>query len=223
MIYVQGGTFMMGCDVERDSECNDWETPSHQVTLSSYYIAETEVTRVLWKAVIGRYPGKSADDDCPAAFISWGECQYFIRILNEMTGKTFRMPSEAEWEYAARGGNKSKGYKYAGSDDLEEVAWYDMNSSYKTHPIKSKKPNELGLYDMSGNVWEWCSDCYGYYGTESQTDPAGPTDGPLRVFRGGSWYYNANFCRVSSRLSGQTVARFDDVGLRLVLDVESEK
>ena len=136
--------------------------------------------------------------------------------LNAITGKTFRLPTEAEWEYAARGGSKSKDYKYSGSNNIDDVAWYDGNSSYKTHEVGTKAPNELGLYDMSGNVWEWCSDWYGEYSSSTQTNPTGPTSGSYRVLRGGSWDSYAEFCRVSYRSSYTPADRYSYNGLRLV-------
>ncbi|MBO5853693.1 MAG: SUMF1/EgtB/PvdO family nonheme iron enzyme [Bacteroidales bacterium] len=138
--------------------------------------------------------------------------------LNQLTGKSFRLPTEAEWEYAARGGNKSQGYKYSGSNTIGDVAWYDGNISSRTHDVKTKQANELGIYDMSGNVWEWCQDWYGSYSSSSQTDPTGPTSGSSRVLRGGSWYDDAGGCRVSDRSEdGYPGSRYFNCGLRLVL------
>ena len=191
MVHVQGGTFTMGCTSEQGGDCWDDEKPAHSVTLSDYYIGETEVTQALWRAVMGSNPSYWKGDNLPVEKVSWDDCQTFVRKLNQMTGKTFRLPTEAEWEYAARGGNKSLGYKYSGSNTLSSVAWYDGNSSNNTHPVKGKQPNELGLYDMSGNVWEWCQDRYGSYNSSSQTNPAGASSGSYRVCRGGSWIDNA--------------------------------
>lgn len=221
MIKVEGGTFKMGAnDIIADSD----EQPVHSVTLDDYYIGETEVTQELWEAVMGttieqqrqkaeEYLGFDCDlygqgSTYPMYYISWEECQEFIAKLNQLTGKEFCLPTEAEWEYAARGGNKSRGYKYAGSNSIDEVAWFDDNAcdvvgknspDYGTHPVGTKSPNELGLYDMSGNVYEWCSDWYGEYLSSSQTNPTGPTSGSYRVLRGGIWIYGAPFCRVSDR------------------------
>ena len=157
--------------------------------------------------------------------VSWDDCQEFITKLNELTRKTFRLPTEAEWEYAARGGNRSQGYKYAGSNTVGDVAWYFYNSyalgvdspDYGTHTVATKAPNELGLYDMSGNVWEWCQDWYGSYSSDAQTNPTGPTSGSYRVNRGGSWYYNARYCRVSNRSDFTPSYALRDLGLRLAL------
>jgi formylglycine-generating enzyme required for sulfatase activity len=149
--------------------------------------------------------------------VSWDDCQGFIRKLNALTGENFRLPTEAEWEYAARGGNKSRGYKYAGSNNIYNVAWYDDNSGSQTHNVATKSPNELGLYDMSGNVWEWCQDWYGSYSSGSQMNPTGPTSGYYRVNRGGSWFSLAGLCRVSIRGRNGPASRHDFIGLRLAL------
>ena len=193
---VEGGTFQMGSN---DSEADSDEKPVHSITVSSFYMGETEVTQALWKAVMGGNPSRFKGDDLPVEQVSWNNCQEFIEKLNGLTGKDFRLPTEAEWEYAARGGKKSNGYKYAGSNTVDNVAWYDGNSGSKTHPVKTKQPNELGLYDMSGNVFEWCQDRYGSYSSGSQTDPKGPSSGSLRLLRGGSWGNFAGDCRVSFR------------------------
>ena len=150
-------------------------------------------------------------------YVSWEDCQEFISKLNALTGKNFRLPTEAEWEFAARGGSNSRGFKYSGSNTLSNVAWYDDNSSTKTHPIAIKAPNELGIYDMSGNVWEWCGDWYDDYSSSSQYNPTDPNSGSLRMFRGGSWDFNAGSCRVSGRASGTPAIRGDSLGLRLAL------
>ena len=162
MIYVEGGTFMMGAN-EEDSEASDDERPVHKVTLSSYSIGETAVTQALWEAIMGNNPSHFKGANRPVEKVSWDDCQVFIRKLNEKTNRKFRLPTEAEWEFAARGGNKGKNYKYAGSNIIDNVAWYHENSGNETHPVAQKQPNELGIYDMSGNVWEWCQDRYGKY------------------------------------------------------------
>ena len=216
MIKVEGGTFSMGATSEQTNYGND-EKPVHSVTLSDYYIGETEVTQELWQAVMGSNPSYfKGNNQRPVESVSWNDCQEFIKKLNQLTGKEFRLPTEAEWEYAARGGKYSKDYvyKYSGSNNADEVAWYDDNSGGKTHPIKTKKANELGLYDMSGNVWEWCDDWYGRYQSYSQTNPTGPSEGEYGVFRGGSWSSLDRFVRVSNR---NFITTDSTLGLRLAL------
>ena len=232
MIEVKGGTFTMGATGDQGGDANSSELPTHQVTLSGYCIGETEVTQALWQAVIGSNPsyftptnGYAENLQRPVENVSWSDCQTFITKLNQMTGKNFRLPTEAEWEYAARGGKKSQGYKYAGSNDINTVAWYIVNAlnvgnnspDYGTHTVATKAPNELGLYDMSGNVWEWCQDCYGSYNSEAQTNPIGPDSGSLRVLRGGGWNDLAKDCRVSRRGSDDPADTEGHMGLRLAL------
>ena len=234
MIAVEGGTFTMGATSEQGSDAVSDEKPTHSVTLSSYSIGETEVTQALWQAVMGQNPTSDGSQwsstyglggNYPAYYVSWNDCQDFIRRLNALTGENFRLPTEAEWEYAARGGNKSRGYKYAGSNTLGNVAWYWDNipsqssgsAGYGTQVVATKSPNELGLYDMSGNVWEWCQDWYGSYSSGSQTNPTGPGSGDYRVYRGGSWYSLARDCRVSHRYSDAPSYRYSNIGLRLAL------
>ena len=221
MVYVEGGTFRMGATEEQGEDAADDEKPVHRVTLSSYLIGKHEVTQALWKEVMGKNPSHNKlGGDYPVEYVSWNDCQEFVKKLNARTGMKFRMPTEAEWEYAARGGNRSKGYKYAGSDNLDEVGWYDENSGFHTHPVGGKKPNELGLYDMSGNVWEWCQDWYYHYRDEAQTNPTGPRSGGDRVLRGGSYWSVAGYCRVSNRNSFYDPGyRNDFNGLRLVLSL----
>ena len=192
MVYVSGGTFTMGATSEQGSDALDREKPTHSVTLSSFYLCKYEVTQALWRAVMGNNPSSFKGNNLPVQNVSWNDCQTFISRLNNLTGRIFRLPTEAEWEYAARGGNRSRGYKYSGSNVLSDVAWYDDNSGGKTHPVGSKSPNELGLYDMSGNVWEWCSDWYGTYSSSSQTNPTGASCGSSRVRRGGGWHSGAH-------------------------------
>ena len=217
MIMVEGGTFTMGATSEQGSDAYSDEKPAHQVTLSDYYIGETEVTQALWKAVMGTNRSEFKGDNNPVENVSWNDCNKFINKLNKLTGRIFRLPTEAEWEYAARGGNQSKGYKYSGSNTLSSVAWYTYNSSSKTHAVKTKSPNELGLYDMSGNVWEWCSDWYGSYQSSTQINPQGPSSGSDRVLRGCSWCDDARYCRVSFRHYDSPGDRYDNCGLRLAL------
>ncbi len=220
MIPVEGGTFTMGATAEQGSDAYDDEKPAHKVNLSSYAIGKYEVTQALWKAVMGNNPSGFKGDNNPVEQVSWNDCQTFISKLNAITGKNFRLPTEAEWEFAARGGKKSNGYKYSGSNDLDEVAWHDSNSGSKTHPVGTKKPNELGIYDMSGNVWEWCGDWFGNYISSSQTNPTGPTSGSYRVRRGGSWGNFAGNCRVSYRDGSIPGGGGSYIGLRLVLPLK---
>ena len=218
MVRVAGGTFQMGATSEQGSDAFDWEKPVHSVTLSDYYIGQTEVTQELWQAVMGSNPSRfKGDNQRPVEKVSWDDCQEFIEKLNRLTGKNFRLPTEAEWEYAARGGNKSRGYKYSGSNNPDAVAWYSKNSGYETHPVAQKQSNESGLYDMSGNVWEWCYDWYGKYKSNSQTNPTGSSTGSYRVLRGGSWFYYARSVRVSDRLNGEADYRNSEFGFRLAL------
>jgi formylglycine-generating enzyme required for sulfatase activity len=217
MVYVAGDTFTMGCTSEQGSDCGGDESPTHQVILSGFSISKYEVTQAQWRAVMGNNPSKySGCDDCPVENVSWNEVQEFILKLNQMTGKNYRLPTEAEWEYAARGGSKSRGYKYSGSNSIRDVAWYYDNSGNKTHPVGQKQPNELGLYDMSGNVWEWCSDWYSSYSSSAQNNPKGPSSGSYRVIRRDSWLRDSHNCRVSYRISLNPGARGGNLGFRLV-------
>ena len=217
MMYVKGGTFIMGATSEQGSDAHSDEKPTHRVTLSNFYIGKYEVTQALWEAVMGSNPSNWKGDDLPVECVSWDDCQTFIRKLNALTAKNFRLPTEAEREFAARGGNNSRGYKYAGSNNIGDVAWYDDNSGDKTHVVGTKLPNELGLYDMTGNVLEWCQDWYGSYSGVSQTNPTGASSGSGRVLRGGSWLCNAWYCRSSNRSYTTPDFRHYDCGLRLVL------
>ena len=214
MVYVEGGSFMMGSD-KGDSD----EKPIHKVEVGNFYISKYEVTQAQWQAIMGENPSNHKNcPNCPVERVSWEDCQEFIKRLNLKTGKKYRLPTEAEWAYASRGGKYSKGYKYAGSNDIDKVAWYGNNSDYQTHVVGKKEPNELGLYDMSGNVWEWCSDWYGedYYGKSQLSNPEGPTNGEYRVLRGGSWNYFAVFCRTSYRCFSYPSSRSNSIGLRLL-------
>ena len=217
MVRVEGGTFTMGATSEQGSDFFSDEKPTHQVTLSTYYIGKYEVTQAEWKAVMGTNPSEFKGDSLPVENVSWDNCQEFIRKLNELTGKQFRLPTEAEWEYAARGGNLTQGYKYAGGDEVDTVAWYEGNSNNTTHPVGLKRPNELGLYDMSGNVIEWCQDWFGHYSSASQTNPQGPVTGDSRVFRGGGWRHGARCCHLSYRNGFYPIGGSDFYGLRLAL------
>ena len=220
MIKVEGGTFSMGATSEQGSDAYNDEKPVHSVTLSDYYIGETEVTQELWGAVMGSNPSEfKGNNQRPVEMVSWYDCQEFIEKLNSLTGKQFRLPTEAEWEYAARGGKYSKDYvyKYSGSNNADEVAWYYDNSGDETHPVKTKKANKLGLYDMSGNVDEWCNDRYGDYQSNSQTNPTGPSKGGYRVIRSGGWFNRDRSARVSNRNGYTPDGRYLDCGLRLAL------
>lgn len=233
MIRVKGGTFTMGGTAEQGSDCNENEKPAHPVTLSDYYIGQTQVTQALWKAVMGTTIRQQRDkanknelygegDNYPMYYISWDECQQFVKKLNSLLSaqlgdKRFALPTEAQWEYAARGGKKSQGYKYSGSDRIDEVAWFFENCNDTTLPVAATKhPNELDIYDMSGNVWEWCQDWYGSYNSLSQTNPTGASSGFHRVGRGGSWRSNARYCCVSYRDYWSPEFRIDYIGFRLV-------
>ena len=217
MVRIGAGTFTMGATPEMENPYND-EKPTRCVTLTNdYYIGKYEVTQALWQAVMGSNPSNRKGDNLPVEEVSWDDCQEFISKLNRMTGKTFRLPTEAEWEYAARGGNKSKGYQYSGSNNLSDVAWYRDNSGYKTYAVGTKQPNELGIYDMSGNVWEWCQDWYGEYSSSSQVNPTGANSGSSRVNRGGAVGNDARLCRSSCRANDVPGTHYSILGLRLSL------
>jgi formylglycine-generating enzyme required for sulfatase activity len=208
MVSVEGGTFQMGSN---SGEGN--ERPVHGVSLSSFSIGKTEVTQALWQAVMGANPSGFKGDTRPVENVSWEDCQLFVEKLSRLTGKRYRLPTEAEWEYAARGGNKSRGYTYSGSDNLDGVAWSRSNSGTETHAVGQKQANELGLYDMSGNVWEWCSDWFkGYPGSSGVTDYTGS----YRVDRGGGWFINAQYCRSAYRTCYSPSYRDFHLGFRLV-------
>ncbi len=219
MVYVGGGTFWMGATDEQAGEYQSNETPVNRVHLSSYYIGQTEVTQELWREVMGTNPSNFLGNlQRPVEQVSWNDCQTFLSRLNELTGMNFRLLTEAEWEFAARGGNKSMGYKYAGSNTVDDVAWYNSNAGHTTHPVATKDPNELGLYDMSGNVHEWCQDWYGTYTSGEKTNPTGPATGSDRVNRGGGWSsIGATFCRVSNRGYVTPTCSDMSLGLRLAL------
>ena len=217
MVKVEAGTFMMGATSEMQDPW-DSEKPVHQVTLTNdYYMGKYEVTQALWKTVMGSNPSYYKGDDLPVELVSWDDCQEFIGKLNSMTGRKFRLPTEAEWEYAARGGKKSRGYQYSGSSNISDVAWCSESRRKKTSPVGTKQANELGIYDMSGNVMEWCQDWYGSYVSSPQTNPTGAVSGSDRVRRGGSWYNSVRGCRSSYRDYGNPDFSFFTIGLRLVL------
>ncbi|MBO5345490.1 MAG: formylglycine-generating enzyme family protein [Paludibacteraceae bacterium] len=247
MIRVEGGEFMMGATAEQGDDAYDNEKPAHKVSLDSYYIGETQVTQALWEAVMGNNPSKFRGQDKPVDSVSWTNCQDFLILLKYLTGKEFRLPTEAEWEYAARGGNCSRGYKYAGSNNLSDVAWYFGNSGWQTysgHPVAQKKPNELGIYDMSDSIWEWCNDWFGDYSNFPrrkklslknlkrwcndwfrdysnlpQYNPQGARFGYSRVLRGGHWNFIDRYCRVSTRIKLDPSDRNDLSGMCLALSL----
>ncbi len=214
MVKVEGGTFTMGATPEQGDDALNNEKPAHLVTLSTYYMGQTEVTQALWEAVMADNPSYLKGDNRPVEQVSWEDCQTFLTALNALTGQAFRLPTEAEWEYAARGGKNSRGYKYAGADTPDDVACYLCDS---TLDVASRLPNEIGLYDMSGNVYEWCQDWYGSYGESPLTDPTGPPSGTFRVCRGGGWLDKAKNCRVSRRSGATPDYRMKGIGLRLAL------
>ena len=217
MVRVDGGTFTMGGTWEQGDDAWEDELPTHRVTLSTYYMGDTEVTQELWQAVMGNNPSYFSGGQRPVERVSWYDCQDFIDKLNTLTGRNFRLPTEAEWEFAARGGNKSQGYKYAGSNNIDNIAWYYENSAEMTHNVAQKSPNELGLYDMSGNVWEWCQDWYGSYSSSGQTNPTGPSSGTKRVHRGGSISLYPRGCRISYRADNPPSSTYTNLGFRLAL------
>ena len=213
MVAVQGGSFKMGGK-------EDNAKPKHRVTLSDYYIGQTEVTQALWRAIMGNNPSHFTGSNLPVEKVSWNDCQRFITKLNQLTGRHVRLPTEAEWEYAAYGGSKSSGYKYSGSNDIGSVAWYKDNSASKTHPVGQKQANELGIYDMAGNVWEWCQDWYAgdYYGKSPSTNPCNNTSETFRVCRGGGWFNETKLCGVSFRNCFDPIHHiYSYLGFRLAL------
>ncbi len=217
MVRVEGGTFTMGATAEQASDAFSDELPTHKVTLSPFLIGKYEVSQTLWLAVMGENPSVNTGINLPVDNVTWDECQTFITKLNELTGKNFRLLTEAEWEYAARGGNKSKGYKYSGSNNLGDVAWYIDNSNNTSHAMGTKAPNELGIYDMTGNVMEWVSDWKGSYSSGAQTNPTGPDSGTYRVNRGGSYGNVERLSRITNRNSIDPNMSSKTMGLRLCL------
>ncbi len=221
MIVVDGGTFTMGA---ADGRGRQNEQPAHQVTLNSYAIGETEVTQELWQAVMKKNPSYyKGNSQNPVEYVSWNECQKFVTMLNRLTGARFRLPTEAEWEYAARGGKQSMGYKYSGSNTIGHVAWHISNASIKTHAVKTKMPNELGLYDMSGNVREWCGNRYYDYSSSPQSNPQGPATGDDFTYRGGGWSDDEGLCRVIIRNPLPSQYKRNNTGLRLALTLQIDE
>jgi formylglycine-generating enzyme required for sulfatase activity len=217
MVLVQGGTFTMGC-TSNQGDCAKTETPARSVKLGDFYLGKYEVTQGLWTAVMESNPSDFiGNDNLPVEQVSWDDIQEFIGKLNAKTGKNYRLPTEAEWEYAARGGNIREGYAYSGGNNLDDVAWYNGNSGRQTHPVGTKRPNELGIHDMAGNVWEWVDDFYGTYPSFDEINPQGPPAGSKRVGRGGGWGNEAKYCRVSLRNNDSPGVRHRFLGFRLAL------
>jgi len=215
MIFVKGGCYQMGCG-SWTSDCNDNEKPVHEVCVDDFYIGKYEVTQGQWKAVMGNNPSYFKDcDNCPVEQVSWSDAQDFIRKFNNKSGKNYRLPTEAEWEYAARSGGKSE--KYSGSNDIDSVAWFSSNSRSKTHPVGQKASNGLSIYDMSGNVWEWVNDWYNknYYKNSPKDNPKGPNSGTVRVLRGGSWFKDPRYMRLAHRPGFNSGNRNRGLGFRL--------
>ena len=221
MVYVEGGTFTMGDDSAPNVDQLEREKPEHQVTVSPFFICRYEVTQELWDAVMGSNFARVKGAKLPVSKICWDECQGFILKLVLMTGINFRLPTEAEWEFAARGGNLSRHTKYSGSNHVDSVAWYAYNSSEKLHFVGQKAPNELGLYDMNGNVWEWCYDYYGRYESAPQTDPRGIENSSTNVIRGGCYNDRPENCCVTTRLGVSPAMQFPYIGLRLAATPDS--
>ena len=217
MILVPSGNFIMG---NNDGEARSNEKPAHQITINNYRIGKYPISQKEWRMIMGKNPSNHDDDNLPIETVSWNDVQQFIQQLNKRTGKKYRLPTEAEWEYAARGGNNKTNYPFSGSNHIDEVAWYEGNSYRIIHQIGKKRANELGLYDMSGNVWEWCSDWYGenFYANSPKNNPKGPSSGTNRVARGGSWCDLDKNCRTSYRRSFSPDTRIDYLGFRLCLD-----
>ncbi|MGN0188707.1 MAG: formylglycine-generating enzyme family protein, partial [Candidatus Cryptobacteroides sp.] len=206
MIYVKGGSFEMGATKEQAKAAAKNEYPVHKVTLSGFHIGQTEVTQALWEAVMGTNPSTNKAAGCPVETVSWDECQLFIKKLNKLLekqlyGRRLALPTEAQWEYAARGGEDAPRQKFSGGSSAGNVCWNASDSKGTTHPVMGKQPNRLGLYDMSGNVWEYCSDRYGTYSASGQENPGGASSGMYRVRRGGSFSSESSDCRVSKRVS----------------------
>jgi formylglycine-generating enzyme required for sulfatase activity len=221
LVMVEGGSFEMGCGSDQIN-CGEDEKPVHKVTISPFYMGKFEVTQAQWQAIMGSNPSNFSDcAQCPVEQINWYDVQDFLKKLNAKTGKDYRLPTEAEWEFAARGGRKSKGGIYSGGSTIDGIGWHKGNSAGRTHPVGQKQPNELGLYDMSGNVWEWCADFYAndFYAVSPERDPVGAPNGEYCVERGGSWYYDPEYSRVTVRNGDLPSFRFRSLGFRVVLPV----
>jgi formylglycine-generating enzyme required for sulfatase activity len=230
MVQVEGGSFLMG---DRVGLGSDDERPTHWVELDSYLLGQTEVTQALWRAVMGHNPSQLAGcDQCPVESVSWTDCQSFIGRLNQLTGRLYRLPTEAEWEYPARGGRHSDpapekadpyatlvGLRYAGSNVADRVGWYGGKSQGRPQPVGQKQPNQLHLYDLSGNVWEWCADWHAmdYYATSPRRNPTGPAQGLARAHRGGGWSNAPRNLRVANRNRSLPTVRNSTLGFRLAM------
>ncbi len=219
MIYLKGGEFMMGSN---SKEAFDSEKPVHKVQVCQFYIGQYPVTQALWQHIMGNNPSHFKGSRRPVEQVSWEDVQKFISKLNTVSERIYRLPTEAEWEYAARGGNQSKSYAFSGSDKLSEVGWYVENAHEESKPLGLKRENELGLFDMCGNVFEWCQDWYddNYYkycvDGKLFNNPKGPSDGELKVVRGGCWSYLPIYCRSTNRDGSPLSSRDNDMGFRLV-------
>ncbi len=230
-VWVEGGTFSMGCTIEQGGNCEPDETNVRNVTVDGYYIGQFEVTQEQWEKVMGTTVVEQRNKvdfswslagigpDYPMYYVSCEEAMYFCKILSYQTGRNFRLPTEAEWEYAARGGNKSSKTRYSGSNNVDDVAWYGANSGRVSHPVGTRSANALGIYDMSGNVWEWCSDWYrSKYDSNDTNNPKGPSTDSNIVGRGGSWSSGVTYCRVSYRNFSTSSDRSYNLGFRIVME-----
>jgi len=220
MVQVDGGVFTMGCMSGRDGTGFDDEYPAHQVLLSAFYISRYQLTQDEWEIIMGENPSKFKGNRLPVTNVSWHDCQNFILRLNQYSGKTFRLPTEAEWEYAARGGRLGRNTLYAGSDRLDDVGWYDANAHRAPREVGLLTPNELGLYDMTGNVHEWCADTFYRYSANVsgyEEDPIHHEGSLRRMTRGGSWLNGAGFMRIAQRCADNADMRSSTIGLRLAM------
>ncbi|MDI9337151.1 MAG: SUMF1/EgtB/PvdO family nonheme iron enzyme [Alphaproteobacteria bacterium] len=225
-IFVKGGVFSMGSDLtlfNNDELDNDFETPSQIVHIDDFYISKYCVTQSVWVSVMNHNPScfknQPNNESFPVEQVSWKDCQLFLSKLNNLKHINLRLPTEAEWEFAAKGGHESLGYKYAGSNEIKEVAWYHQNSKCTTHPIGLKIPNELGLFDMSGNVWEWCADWFDVYNPDAKINPSGPIKGADKVLKGGSWLGNDKECRITNRNFDKPTGKRSNTGFRIAFSV----
>ena len=227
MIYVEGGDFFMGAQknssrrANYDADAEPRESPVHTVEIGSFYIGEVEVTQELWELIMRYNNSENIGKNRPVENVSYHEAMTFCEVLSNVTGYNFTLPTEAQWEYAARGGKKSRGYKYAGSNNIDKVAWSAENSYGTSHDVAQKQPNELGIYDMSGNVWEWChdwsQDWAKSYSVAPRRNPRGDRNGTMRIFRGGSWNFGGHRCRVSDRRRDAPSKSFKGGGLRVIM------